>query len=126
MDKGIKREQIPTNAMKPLHQIVAAMTLLLVFGVSGADCLVPNAQMSATEKVAASRWQCDMSTAATHPCCQKIVHRQDEAVLNDLSHVATLEPGPSLDVSMASFAVSQRLGRSPHNLPPPSVEVLMV
>src|SRR5882757_4302008 len=99
--------------MKPLYQIVAAMMLLLVLGVSGADCLVPNAQMSATEVACCQQMagQCDMSTVATHPCCQKIAHSHDEAVLDDLSHVvaspryshvATLDPSPSLDVSMTS------------------------
>jgi len=123
--------------MKPLYQIVAAMMLLLIFGVSGANCLVPDAQMSAAEKACCQQMagQCDMSTAATHPCCQKIVHRQDEAVLNDLSHViaspqyshvATLDPGFSLDVSMASFAISRQVGHSPPSLPPPSVEILRI
>jgi hypothetical protein len=36
--------------MKPFYQFAAAVMLLLFFGVSGADCLIPNAQMSAAEK----------------------------------------------------------------------------
>jgi membrane fusion protein, heavy metal efflux system len=35
--------------MKPFRQFAAVLTLLLFFGVSGAECLVPNAQMSAAD-----------------------------------------------------------------------------
>lgn len=33
------------------HQIVGAVALLLFLGISGADCLVPNARMSDAEKI---------------------------------------------------------------------------
>ena len=76
--------------MKPFYQFAAAVMLLLFFGVTGADCLVPNAQMSAAEKACCHQMagQCDMDMAAKHPCCQKLVQRHDDADVNDLSHSA--------------------------------------
>jgi hypothetical protein len=124
--------------MKVISQIVAATVLLVFLGVSGVDCLVPNAQMSVAEKACCQRMagQCDMSKAAEHPCCKKIAqHSGADADLNDLSHfpsstlslqVATLAPGLSPNVSMPSFAVLQHLGDPPHDPPAPSIEILRV
>jgi hypothetical protein len=123
--------------MKRFFQIVAAAMLLMFFGASGADCLVPNAGMSEAEKACCQQMagQCDMSTAAKHPCCQKIVPRHDDADLYDLSrfatpplslHVATLGVRSSLDIATPSFFLPERLGRPPHDPPTPSVEILRV
>ena len=98
--------------MKLIYQIVAATLLLLFLGVSGADCLVPNARMSNAEKICCQRMagQCDMGMEGKHPCCQKITQRHDDADLNDLSHlaapplssqVAMLETHTSLDITMS-------------------------
>ena len=86
--------------MKLIYQIVAATVLLLLLGVSGADCLVPNARMSDAEKICCQQMagQCDMGMAAKHPCCQKITQRHDDADLNDLSHFAA--PPLSSQVAM--------------------------
>ena len=111
--------------------------LLVFFGVSGADCLVSNAQMSAAEKACCRQMagQCDMDMAAKHPCCQKLVQRHDDADVNDLSHsapqtlpvqVATLASDFSLRVSMRSFVLPERLKHPPHAHPIPSVEILRV
>jgi hypothetical protein len=123
--------------MKPFYQFAAAVMLLLFFGVTGADCLVPNAQMSAAEKACCRQMagQCDMDMAAKHPCCQKLVQRHDDADVNDLSHsapqtlpvqVATLASDFSLRVSMRSFVLPERLEHPPHDPPIPSVEILRV
>jgi hypothetical protein len=123
--------------MKSLYQIVAAAMLLLFLGVSGADCLVPDARMSAAEKACCQKMagQCDMNMAAKHPCCQKIVPHHDDADLRDLSHFATpplsshaamLEPGFSLHLPLQSFVLFERLGRLPHDPPSPSVEILRI
>jgi hypothetical protein len=123
--------------MKPFYQFAAAVMLLLFFGVSGADCLVPNAQMSAAEKACCRQMagQCDMDMAAKHPCCQKLVQRHDDADVNDLSHsapqtlpvqVATLASDFSLRVSIRSFVLPERLEHPPHDPPIPSVEILRV
>jgi hypothetical protein len=123
--------------MKLLYQIVAATVLLLFLGVSGADCLVPNAGMSAAEKLCCQQMagQCDMSMAAKHPCCQKTVQRHDDADTNDLSHfaappqfsqVAILESGLSLDLSVPQVALPDLLGQPPHDPPVPSVEILRI
>lgn len=125
------------HLMKLFHQIVVAAALLLFLGVSRADCLVPNAGMSDAEKTCCQQMagQCDRSTAAKHPCCQKIVQGGDEVVLNDLSHfaapplslhVATLGAGSSLDIATHSFFLPERLGRPPHDPPTPSVEILRI
>jgi hypothetical protein len=52
--------------MKFFYQFAAAVMLLLFFGVSGTDCLIPNAQMSAAEKACCRQMagQCDMDMAA--------------------------------------------------------------
>jgi hypothetical protein len=122
--------------MKPLYQIVAATMLLLFLGVPGADCLVPNARMSAAEKACCQQMagQCDMNMAGKHPCCQKIVQHHDDADLNDLSpfvaplslHVAMLQPSFSLHVPVQSSGLFERLGRLPHDPPSPSVEILRI
>jgi len=123
--------------MRLFYQIVAATMLLLFIGVSGADCLVPNARMSAAEKTCCQQMagQCDMNMAAKHPCCQKIVQRHDDADLNDLSHFAVpplstqvgiLGTGPSLDVSVSLFALPDLLGKPPHDPPAPSIEILRI
>jgi hypothetical protein len=121
--------------MKSLYQIVAVTMLLQFLGVAGADCLVPNARMNAAEKACCQQMagQCDMNMAAKHPCCQKIVQHQDDAVLSDLSHfvpaplclhVAMLEL--DFHVSDQSFVLFERLGRPPHDPPSPSIEILRV
>jgi hypothetical protein len=119
--------------MKLIYQIVAATVLLLFLGVSGADCLVPNAQMSAAEKTCCQQMagQCDMSMATKHPCCQKITERHDDADLNDLSHfaasqVATPESDFSLDVTMSLSVLPDLPGQPPHDPPIPSVEILRI
>jgi hypothetical protein len=123
--------------MKLLYQIVAATMLLLLLGVSGADCLVPNAGMSDAEKACCRQMagQCDMNAAAKHPCCRKIVQRHDVANLNEPSHFITpalslqaapLGSGLSLDVSMPSFVLPERLRHPPPDLPTPSVDILRV
>jgi hypothetical protein len=123
--------------MKPFYQFAAAVMLLLFFGVTGADCLVPNAQMSAAEKACCRQMagQCDMDMAAKHPCCQKIVQRHDDADLNNFAHftfpppslqVATLESGFGLDMLAPSFVVLQQLRRPPHDPPIPSIEILRI
>jgi hypothetical protein len=123
--------------MKPLYQIVAAAMLLLFLGTPEADCLVPNARMSAAERMCCQQMagQCDMNMAAKHPCCQRIVQRHDDAVPSELSHfvpallslhVAILELDFSLHVSDQSFVIFERLGRLPHDPPTPSIEILRV
>ena len=123
--------------MKPLYQIVVATMLLLFLGASGADCLVPNARMSAAEKACCLQMagQCDMNMAAKHPCCQKIVQHHDDADLKDLSHfvtpplpfhVAVFGSGSSLHVQMQSFVLFERPAHSPHDPPSPSVEILRI
>jgi hypothetical protein len=123
--------------MKLIYQIVATTVLLLFLGASGADCLVPNQRMSAAEKACCQQMagQCDMGMAAKHPCCQKIIQRQDDVDLKDLSHfaspalslqVATPGQGLSPDVSMPSFILVQPLDNSPHDPPDPSVEILRI
>jgi hypothetical protein len=123
--------------MKPLYQIVAATMLLLFLGASGADCLVPNGRMSAAEKACCLQMagQCDMSMAAKHPCCLKIVQHHDDAYLNDFSHfvapplfshVAILESGFAIHAPAQSFVLFERLGRLPHDPPSPSVEILRI
>src|ERR1700733_14173447 len=98
--------------MKLIYQIVAAIVLLLFLGVSGADCLAPNARMSDAEKICCQKMagQCDTSMAAKYPCCQKITQRHDDADLNDLSHfaappmssqLAMLGSGLSLDATLS-------------------------
>src|ERR1700719_494924 len=123
--------------MKLFHQIVAAVALLLFLGVSGADCLVPNARMSDAEKICCQQMagQCDMNMAAQHPCCQKITQRHDDADQNDLSHfaapplssqVAMLGAGLSLDATVSLSVLPDLLGRPPHDPPVPSVEILRI
>jgi hypothetical protein len=122
--------------MKPFFQIVAVTVLLLFLGVSGADCLVPNARMTDTEKACCQQMagQCDMSMAAKHPCCQKNVQRHDDVNTSDLSHftpplfsqVAILGSGLSLDVSVLHAALPDLLRKLPHDLPIPSVEILRI
>ncbi len=123
--------------MKLIYQIVAATVLFLFLGVSGADCLVPNARMSDAEKTCCQQMagQCDMSMAARHPCCQKIAQRHDDADLNDLSHfvappiasqVATLGSGLSLDATVSLWALPDLLEQPPHDPPVPSVEILRI
>jgi hypothetical protein len=123
--------------MKLIYQIVAATVLLLFLGVSGADCLVPNAQMSDAEKICCQQMagQCDMSMAAKHPCCQKITHRHDDADLNDLSHFAAapiasqvtiLGSGLSLDATVSLWVLPDLLESPPHDPPVPSVEILRI
>ena len=123
--------------MKLFYQIVAATVLLLFLGVSGADCLVPNARMSAAEKLCCQQMagQCDMSMAAKHPCCQKSVQRHDDADTNDLSHfaapplfsqVAILGSGLSFDLSVSLAVFPDLLGQPPHSPPVPSVEILRI
>jgi hypothetical protein len=124
------------SVMKRCFQIVAATMLLMFFGASGADCLVPNAGMSDTEKACCQQraGQCEMSMAAKHPCCQKIA-QHDDADLYDLSHfaspplslhVAMLGVGSSVDIATPSFFLPERLGRPPHDPPTPSVEILRI
>ena len=123
--------------MKLFYQIVAATALLLFLGVSGADCLVPNARMSDAEKVCCQQMagQCDMSMAAKHPCCKQIAQRHDDADLNDLSHFAA--PLLSLQAAMPASGFSLGLTVSllippdlreqpPHNPPVPSIEILRI
>jgi hypothetical protein len=123
--------------MKLLYQIVAATALLLFLGVSGADCLVPNAGMRAAEKLCCQQMagQCDTSMAAKHPCCQKTAQRHDDVDLNDLSHFATpplssqvamLGSGLSLEVSVPLSVLPDLLGQPPHDPPIPSVEILRI
>src|SRR4051794_3885274 len=123
--------------MKLIYQIVATTVLLLFLGVSGVDCLVPNARMSAAEKACCQQMagQCDMGMAANHPCCQKIVQRQNDIDLKDISHLAspTLSlqvampvKGLSTDVSIPSFIDLQQLGDPPPDPPAPSVEILRI
>jgi hypothetical protein len=123
--------------MKLFYQIVVATMLLLFLGVSEADCLVPNAQMSDAEKVCCQQMagQCDMSMAAKHPCCQKIVQRHDDVDLNDLSHfaapplssqVAMLGAGLSLDAAVSLSVLPDLLEQPPHDFPVPSVEILRI
>ena len=122
--------------MKLFRLSVAVMMLLMLFGVSEVDCLVPNARMSAAEKACCQQMagQCDMNMGGKHPCCRKIVHH-DDADLNDLSHsvapplsshVAMLEPGFSFHMPVQSFVFFERLGRLPHDPPSPSVEILRI
>ena len=123
--------------MKLIYKIVAAAVLLLFLGVSGADCLVPNARMSDAEKNCCQQMasQCDMSMAAKHPCCQNITKRHDDADLNDLSHfaapplssqVAMLGPGLSVDVTVPLSVLPEWLEQPPHVPPVPSVEILRI
>jgi hypothetical protein len=123
--------------MKLIYQIVAATVLLLFLGVSGADCLVPNARMSDAEKICCQQMagQCDMSMAAKHPCCQKITQRHDDADVNDLFHfaapplssqVAMLGAGLSLDATVSLSVLPDLLGQPPHDSPVPSVEILRI
>jgi hypothetical protein len=123
--------------MKLIYQIVAATMLLLFLGVPGADCLVPNVQMSDAEKMCCQKMagQCDMGMAGKHPCCQKITQRHDDADLNDLSHFAAPPlssqaampgSGPSLDVTAVLFALPDLLEHPPHTPPVPSVEILRI
>ena len=123
--------------MKLIYQIVAATVLLLFLGVSGADCLVPNVQMSDAEKMCCQKMagQCDMSMAGKHPCCQKITQRHDDADLNDLSHVvapplssqvATLGSDFPLDATMSLSVLPDLPEQPPHDPPIPSVEILRI
>jgi hypothetical protein len=123
--------------MKLIHQIVAATILLLFLGVSGADCLVPNARMSDSEKMCCQQMagQCDMSMAAKHPCCQKITQRNDDADVNDLSHVvapplfsqvAMLGAGLPLDAIVSLSVLPDLLEWRPHGPPFASVEILRI
>lgn len=123
--------------MKRIFQIVAATMLLMFFGASGADCLVPGARMGKAEKACCQRMagQCDTSMAAKHPCCQKIAQHHDDADLYDLSHfamsplslqLATLRVGSSLDIATPSFFLSERWGRRPHDPSTPSNEILRI
>lgn len=123
--------------MKSFYQIVATAVLMLLLGVSGAECLVPDAQMSAAEKVCCRQMagQCDMSMAARHPCCRISVQHSDDADTNDLLHFAAPPqfsqvaiPGSGLpfDVSMPQVARPDQLGPSPHAPPIPSVEILRI
>src|SRR5580658_4859686 len=117
--------------MKLIYQIVSATVLLLFLGVSGADCLVPNARMSDAEKMCCQQMagQCDMSMAAKHPCCQKITQRHDDdADLNDLSHfaapplpsqLAMLGPGLPFDVTVPLSVIPDLLEQPPHDPPVP-------
>jgi hypothetical protein len=123
--------------MKPLFQIVAAMMLMLFFGVSGAGCLVPDARMSVAEKACCQQMagQCDMSMAAKHPCCQKMTQRHDDADLKDLSHLlnstsslqtAILEPAFYFPVSIG-FSVRFEQSEFPlHDPPDTSVTILRI
>lgn len=123
--------------MKLIYQIVAATLLLLFLGVPGADCLVPNVQMSDAEKMCCQKiaGHCDMSMAGKHPCCQKITQRHDDADLNDLSHFAapplSLQAampgsGPSLDAPAVLSVLPDLLEHPPHTPPVPSVEILRI
>ncbi len=125
------------SSVKPFYQIVAATMVLLLFRASGVECSVLNARMSDVEK--ACCWQmagqCDRNMAAKHPCCRKIAHHHDDADLNDPSHlvtpalslhVAALGSGLSLDVSMPSFFLPERLRYPPHDAPKPSVKILRI
>jgi len=123
--------------MKLIYQIAATTILLLFLGVSGADCLVPNARMSDSEKVCCQQMagQCDMSMAAKHPCCQRITQRHDDADLNDLSHfaapllssqVAMLGSGLPLDVVVPLSVLPDFQEKPPHDPPVPSVEILRI
>jgi hypothetical protein len=123
--------------MKLIYQIVVATVLLLSLGVSGADCLVPNARMSDAEKTCCQQMagQCDMSMAAKHPCCQNITQRRDDADLNDQSHfaapplssqVAMLGSGLSLDVTVPLSVLLDLLEQPPHVPPAPSIEILRI
>ncbi|MBB6143022.1 hypothetical protein HNQ77_000966 [Silvibacterium bohemicum] len=125
------------SPMKAFYQVAAVAVLLLFVGVSGADCLVPNARMSDAEKTCCQQMagQCDMSMAAKHPCCQTSVQRHDDADTNDLSHfaaaplfpqVAILGAGLSPDVSVSQVALPDLLGQPPHAPPTPSVEILRI
>jgi hypothetical protein len=125
------------TVMKSFYQTVAATILLLFLGVSGADCLVPSAQMSNAEKTCCQRMagQCDMSMAAKHPCCQKIAQWHDDAELNDLSHfaapplssqVAMPGSGLPLDVTAQLSVLPDLLEQPPHAPSAPSVEILRI
>jgi hypothetical protein len=123
--------------MKFIYQIVAATVLLLFLGVSGADCLVPNARMSDAEKMCCQKMagQCDMGMTGKHPCCQKVMQRHDDADLNDLSHVAAPPlsssvampaSGFSLDAAEPPSVLPDVLGQPPHDPAVPSVEILRI
>ena len=136
-ESKISKGVITEDRMKLIYQIVAATVLLLFLGVSGADCLVPNARMSDAEKICCQQMagQCDMSMAVKHPCCQKITQRHDDADLNDLSHfappplssqVAMLGAGLSLDATVSLSVLPDLPGQPPHDPPVPSVEILRI
>jgi hypothetical protein len=123
--------------MKLIYQIVAATVLLLFLGVSGADCLVPNARMSDAEKMCCQKMagQCDMGMAGKHPCCQKVMQRHDDADLNDLSHVAAPPlsspvampaSGFSLDAAEPPSVLTDLLEQPAHDPAVPSVEILRI
>ena len=123
--------------MKLIYQIVAAAMLLLFLGVPGADCLVPNVQMSDAEKMCCQKMagQCDVSMAGKHPCCQKITQRHDDADLNDLSHfaapplslqVAMQGSGHSVDATAVLSVLPDLLEHPPHTPPVPTVEILRI
>lgn len=123
--------------MKLTYQIVVAAVLLLILGVSGADCLVPSAQMTLAERACCQQMagQCDMNTVAKDSCCQKIVQRHDDMDLRELLHfvpqtltlqVKMLGLDLSPRVSMPSFIFQQQLGDPAHSPPAPSIEILRI
>ena len=79
--------------------------------------------------------QCDMSMAAKHPCCQKITQRNDDADVNDLSHVvapplssqvAMLGAGLPPDAIVSLSVLPDLLEWRPHGPPFASVEILRI
>jgi hypothetical protein len=125
------------SVMKSVCQIFAAMTLLLLLGISGVDCFASDARMSAAEKACCQQMagQCDMNMAAKHPCCHKIAQHHDNADLNDLSHfaapplsmpLALLGADSSLNMPVSPLPHPASRGKPPHDPPIPSIEILRI
>jgi hypothetical protein len=121
--------------MKYAYQIVAAL-LLLIVGASGADCLAQCRQMSEAERACCQHMagQCDMNSAAKHPCCRQVDQQRPDAMLKDSSN--RVIPTMLLQSAAAPalrFEVPSPLSLMPacsvfkrYDPPTPSVEILRV
>lgn len=127
-----------TISMKPFRQLVAVLTLLWFFGVSGAECLVSSAaQMSSADKLCCQQMagQCDMGMAAEHPCCKKIAP-QNYALLNEEPHRTPTLLSWSLPILGTAFFLRapvtqlfphfEWLGRPPKAPPSSSITILRI
>ncbi|MFZ0817393.1 MAG: hypothetical protein WAM78_17855 [Candidatus Sulfotelmatobacter sp.] len=114
---------------------LGALVLLLVWSlVPAMACTLPDAQMTPAERACCVQMQRNcggMDMPASHPCCQKQVRTEQNAVVqkvqrNSQPMVMQIVPGTQMAIPVSVSRERHALNVSPPQSPPSAVTILRV